>query len=134
MPALHAYFPSAADRDEAWAFATVDSWLARDGVETEVTANPYTRRANLKVHVLGTFHLTVAFEAGQAPDADLHTLTGVDRSGFSRIRVLSSPDPDNDFDHVMVHVLDLFDRLGPVLVYAADAEQIIADTLPTTVA
>lgn len=131
MPAFHAYFPSAADRDEAWAFTTVTSGMVGDGVTSEVRTNPFTTRANLRVRVDGVYHLTFAFESGEAVDADLYTITGVERAGFSRIRVLTAPDPDNHFDHVGVQVLALFDRIGPVLVYGTDAETVHVDTLPT---
>lgn len=131
MPAFHAYVPTTADRDEAWAFTTVESWLARDGVTFERTTNPFTRRSNLKVVVDGTYHLTFVFESGDDVDADLRTVTGVERSGHSRIRVLTGPDPENDFDHVVVDVLDLFDQVGPVLVYAVGAESVVVDTLPS---
>ena len=129
MPALHAYFPTTPERDEAWAFSAVRSRLARDGVETEEKVNPFTKKANLKVVVDAAFHLTVAFESGDEVDADLRSITGRDESSFSRIRVLSGPDPEGEYTDVTVELLDLFDSIGPVLVYGVDAESVFADTL-----
>ncbi|GIG22560.1 hypothetical protein Cch01nite_32840 [Cellulomonas chitinilytica] len=132
MPALHAYFPTDPDRDQEWAFESVRSTLAGADVTFDTKVNPFTRQANLKVAVdreYGQFHLTVSFEQGTAVDADLRTIADGLGAGFSRIRVLYGPDPDDDHTDVVVEVMDLFESFGPVLVYGADAERVFVDTL-----
>lgn len=131
MPALHAYFPTTPGRDATWAFAQVRAALGGDRVAFEEKANPFTKQVNLKAVVDDAFHLTFSFETGRAADDDLATIRGREASGFSRIRVLYSPDEDGEYtDTVVVDVLTFFESIDPVLVYGVDAGQVFTDTLP----
>lgn len=129
MPVLHVYFPSSPDRDVAWASASVRRALAGWRVVLGVTADPFTQQEHLTAVVEDDYHLTVAFESGEGVDADLAHLTGTERPGHSRLRVSSSPDPENEYSDVLVELLCLADSLGPVLVHGVDAEQVFTDTL-----
>lgn len=135
MPSLHAYVPAAPEHDADWAFAEVrDELSGSNGVEISTTTNPFTKATDLKVVVDGTYHVTVFFESGEKADADLSTILGREVNGFARLRVLAAPDPELEYDFVQIQLLDRFEKLGPVLVYAVDAEQVLTDTLGLTTA
>jgi hypothetical protein len=132
MPTLHAFFPSTPDRGQEWAFATVRSRLAGDYCAFATTFNPFTRQEDLTIVVGGVYQVTVSFETGPAVDRDLESIADGVGAGYSRIRVLGGPDPDNDHSDVFVVLMDHFESLGQVLVYGAEAESVFVDTLSRT--
>lgn len=133
MSALHAYVPATTDHDAEWAFGQVrDELGGTAGVAFTTATNPFTKATNLKVVVDDAYHLTVFFESGDKADADLSTIVGREVTGYARIRVLFAPDPELEYDVVQIQLLDRFDHLGPVLVYAAGSEQVLTDTLGLT--
>lgn len=127
--AIHAYFLNEQKPTEEWAFNSITNLFSRsDGVKSNVSTNPFTKKKFLKLTIDESHSVSVFFDSGQSVTDDLKFIIGKETSCSSRIRILFSPDAENNFDEIKVIILDFLQDLENVLIYNANQEKIISNS------
>jgi hypothetical protein len=124
--AIHAYFLDEQKPTEEWAFNSITNLFSRsDGIKSNISANPFTKKKFLKLTIDESYSVSVFFDSGQSVTEDLNFITKGETSCSSRIRVLFGPDGENNFDEIKVIILDFLQDLENVLIYNANQEKVI---------
>lgn len=127
--AIHAYFLNGQKPTEEWAFNSITNLFSRsNGVKSNVSVNPFTKKKFLKLTIDDSYSVSVFFDSGQSVTDDLKFIMGEEASCNSRIRVLFGPDTENNFDEIKVIILDFLQDLEDVLIYNANQEKVISNS------
>lgn len=126
--AIHAYFLNGQKPTEEWAFNSITNLFSRsNGVKSNVSVNPFTKKKFLKLTIDESYSVSVFFDSGQSVTDDLKFIIGEEASCNSRIRILFGPDTENNFDEIKVIILDFLQDLEDVLIYNANQEKVISN-------
>ena len=127
--AIHAYFLNGQKPTEEWAFNSITNLFSRsNGVKSNVSVNPFTKKKFLKLTIDESYSVSVFFDSGQSVTDDLKFIMGEEASCNSRIRILFGPDTENNFDEIKVIILDFLQDLEDVLIYNANQEKVISNS------
>ncbi|MGM8226382.1 hypothetical protein ACSV5M_07355 [Cellvibrio sp. ARAG 10.3] len=127
--AIHAYFLNGQKPTEEWAFNSITNLFSRsNGVKSNVSVNPFTKKKFLKLTIDESYSVSVFFDSGQNVTDDLKFIMGEEASCNSRIRILFGPDTENNFDEIKVIILDFLQDLEDVLIYNANQEKVISNS------
>ncbi|WP_148049817.1 hypothetical protein [Gallaecimonas pentaromativorans] len=90
--------------------------------------NPMTKKSGLKITVDDVYNISAYFDSGSNVEQDFSDIQDEpNRSSNKRLRVIFSDDPNNDFDDIVVILLDYMTKLKDVVVYNPTQEKIVFD-------
>lgn len=123
---LHAFLFDETRIDEQQLFQQVRDYFGKnpDASFSEIT-NPFTTGLTLKMIVDPKFAVTFKYEANHSVIDDYREIAGEDKKPCGRIRILTSPDANNDFDHIVVGVLEFLSLFPSSRIYSVSTKKFI---------
>lgn len=123
---FHAYLLDNQFSDEAVAFESIKNLFARtERVAFSVAKQPLTDSNYLRLKIDDHYTISVFLDMKDVVQEDLDYILRKSISCRSRLRVVFATDPNNDFDFIVVNILDFMEKLGNVIIYAVTMKKII---------
>lgn len=128
--ALHVYFLENQNYNSESAFDSVKKLFSNtDRVAFSIAQNLFTKKDYLKLTVDSHYSISVFFDDNAVVTDDLEYIFGKRLNCQARMRFLFAPDPENNFDDIGVIILDYLQSLKEVVVYSANQNKIIFNSL-----
>lgn len=128
--AFHAYLnPEDTELNESSTFSEMKNIFKNNTrVLFSEKTNPMTKKSGLKITVDDVYNVSAYFNSVSNVEQDFNDIQDEpNRSSNKRLRVIFSDDPNNDFDDIVVILLDYMTKLKDVVVYSPTQEEIVFD-------
>lgn len=117
MNIFHSFLFSEGRHTEQDIFQAIQNFFKSERMAFTESINPFKKSRILKLIVDEKFVTSFRYEVGEAVAIDYQQISKDTRLPSSRIRVLMSPDPNNDFDDIVVMVLQFLSNYPTAQIY-----------------
>jgi len=128
--AFQALFEDNSAYNEDWAFDSVKELFNNaKGVSFCIEENPLTKKNKLKLTVNDSYVVSIFFERNNRLASELKSISSKECAEVSSIRVLFSPDPENEYDDIAVIIYDFLEEINKVVIYSINQEKVLFDSM-----